>query len=83
MRSQTLYTWVLLFGSVLASNNKTSATAKVYPFSDESWTVKNEYGNITVPGSVPSQVHLDLFAAGVIGKSPQTESLETRADIVR
>ncbi|KDQ55681.1 glycoside hydrolase family 2 protein [Jaapia argillacea MUCL 33604] len=30
------------------------------------WTLKNQNGSIAVPGSVPSQVHLDLVKAGII-----------------
>lgn len=41
----------------------------VHPLADERWTVTNEHRNITVPGHFPSQVHVDLYAAGVIGKS--------------
>lgn len=35
------------------------------------WTVTNSEGNVTVPGSLPSQAHLDLFAANVIGDPSQ------------
>lgn len=42
---------------------------RVRDFAATNWTVTNEYGNITVPGKYPSHVHLDLYAAGVIGKS--------------
>ena len=31
------------------------------------WTLENLPLNISVPGSVPSQAHLDLYAAQVIG----------------
>lgn len=31
------------------------------------WTLSNDALNVSVPGSLPSQAHLDLFAAGVIG----------------
>lgn len=44
----------------------TNSQQSVHEFSAETWTVTNEYGNITVPGSYPSQVHLDLNRAGVI-----------------
>jgi len=44
------------------------ASAKhVIHLSDNDWTLSNKALNITVPGSLPSQAHLDLFAAGVIG----------------
>jgi beta-mannosidase len=35
--------------------------------SESAWTLSNDALNISVPGSLPSQAHLDLFAAGVIG----------------
>ena len=33
----------------------------------QAWTLTDGQGNISVHGAVPSQSHLDLFAAGVIG----------------
>lgn len=30
------------------------------------WTLKNQNGSIAIPGSVPSQAHLDLLKAGII-----------------
>jgi beta-mannosidase len=30
------------------------------------WTLSNTVYNISVPGSMPSQTHLDLYVAGVI-----------------
>lgn len=44
------------------------ASAKhVTDLSSHDWTLSNNALNISVPGSLPSQAHLDLFAAGVIG----------------
>jgi beta-mannosidase len=44
------------------------ASAKhVNNLSNNDWTLSNDALNISVPGSLPSQAHLDLFAAGVIG----------------
>ena len=40
---------------------------KVYDLSQATWTLQNLGLNISVPGSVPSQAHLDLYAAQVIG----------------
>lgn len=40
---------------------------KVIDLSEKSWTLENSPLNISVPGSVPSQAHLDLYAAQVIG----------------
>lgn len=42
------------------------AHAQVFSLSDLSWTLRNENGSIVVPGSLPSQAHIDLFKAGVI-----------------
>ncbi|KAF7978646.1 hypothetical protein HWV62_45154 [Athelia sp. TMB] len=33
----------------------------------KSWTLTDQQGNVSIPGAVPSQSHLDLFAAGIIG----------------
>ena len=49
---------LLLTTSVLSQN--------VIDLSGASWTLENLPLNISVPGSVPSQVHLDLYAAQVI-----------------
>jgi beta-mannosidase len=37
----------------------------IIDLSTQKWTLSSH--NVTVPGSVPSQAHLDLFAAGVTG----------------
>ena len=39
----------------------------VYDLTGNDWTLENLALNISVPGSVPSQAHLDLYAAQVIG----------------
>ncbi|KAI2616054.1 glycoside hydrolase family 2 protein [Hypoxylon sp. NC1633] len=38
----------------------------VVDLSDVTWTLKNDRRNISVPGNVPSHVHLDLYASQVI-----------------
>ena len=43
-----------------------AALASVFNLSNLKWALKNENGSIIVPGSVPSQVHLDLLSAGII-----------------
>lgn len=44
------------------------ATAqRIVSMSDLSWTVTNPNYSISVPGNVPSQAHLDLYNAQVIG----------------
>lgn len=45
----------------------TAWARSIYELSNAAWTVTNQAKNITVPGKWPSLVHLDLFAAGVIG----------------
>lgn len=50
---------LLLLGSVSAQ--------KAINLSGSEWTLQNLPLNISVPGSVPSQAHLDLYAAQVIG----------------
>lgn len=44
-----------------------SQEQKVINLSGSDWTLQNLPLNISVPGSVPSQAHLDLYAAQVIG----------------
>ena len=40
---------------------------KIINLSGNDWTLQNLPLNISVPGSVPSQAHLDLYASQVIG----------------
>lgn len=40
---------------------------KVIDLSASNWSLENLPLKISVPGSVPSQAHLDLYAAQVIG----------------
>ncbi|KAI1609968.1 putative beta-mannosidase [Exophiala viscosa] len=44
-----------------------TAAQTVVSMSDLSWTVTNPNDTISVPGNVPSQAHLDLYNAQVIG----------------
>lgn len=44
-----------------------AAARNVVDLSSQKWTLTNEQYNISVPGNVPSHVHLDLQAAQVIG----------------
>lgn len=41
----------------------------VVDLSGDGWTVSNKGLAISVPGKLPSHVQLDLYAAGVTGKS--------------
>src|SRR5882762_7373800 len=42
--------------------------ANVFSLSTLQWSLRNQTGSIEVPGSLPSQVHLDLVRAGVISE---------------
>lgn len=42
-----------------------AASQSIIDLDSKNWTLAGP--NVTVPGSVPSQAHLDLFAAGFIG----------------
>ena len=44
-----------------------AVSQKVIDLGGNDWTLENLPMNISVPGSVPSQAHLDLYAARVIG----------------
>ncbi|KAI1472898.1 glycoside hydrolase family 2 protein [Daldinia caldariorum] len=50
----------------LAASAAVAAAANVVDLSDVGWTLTNDERDISVPGKVPSQAHLDLFAAKVI-----------------
>ena len=43
---------------------------KVVDLTGDGWTVSSKALNISVPGKLPSQVHLDLLAAKAIGEYP-------------
>jgi beta-mannosidase len=52
--------------SVLALLGTAVTAQKVVDLSTAQWIVSNPVYNISVPGSVPSQVHLDLYREGII-----------------
>lgn len=54
--------------SLLLAAAGLSRAQHVVDLSGDGWTVSNHQGNVTVPGRLPSQVHLDLYAAKVIGE---------------
>ncbi|KAL3471534.1 glycoside hydrolase superfamily [Aspergillus californicus] len=57
----------LLTEAILVSNSAVTGWGRyVQDLSRVSWTVSSPAINYTVPGSLPSQVHLDLFNAGAI-----------------
>lgn len=54
--------------AVLPSSLPLGLAQNVIDLSGDGWTVSSDALNISVPGRIPSQAHLDLFAAGVIGE---------------
>ncbi|PLB55349.1 putative beta-mannosidase [Aspergillus steynii IBT 23096] len=50
----------------------------IVPLSDEKWTISSPALNQTVPGYLPSHVHLDLLKAGVIGGYYRLNEFEQR-----
>ncbi|KII92216.1 glycoside hydrolase family 2 protein [Plicaturopsis crispa FD-325 SS-3] len=52
----------LLLGSVFP----VLGLAQTFSLSELQWTLKNQNGSIVIPGSVPSQAHIDLLRAGII-----------------
>ncbi|KAI1662218.1 glycoside hydrolase family 2 protein [Daldinia decipiens] len=50
----------------LIASAAVAAAANVVDLSDVDWTLTNDERHISVPGKVPSQTHLDLFAAKII-----------------
>lgn len=67
--TRPLFAALGIFASAAVATTESSNAAAIHDLGLLKWTVTNEYGNITVPGKYPSQAHLDLHAAGVIGKS--------------
>ena len=53
--------------ALLASSLPAGLGQHVTDLSDQIWTVSSPALNRTVPGHLPSHVHLDLLKAGVIG----------------
>ena len=40
---------------------------QTFNLSQLQWHLTNSYGNVSIPASFPSQIHLDLYAAGIVG----------------
>lgn len=41
-------------------------SCQIFNLSVLSWSLRSQNGSLVVPGSVPSQAHLDLLRAGII-----------------
>lgn len=54
--------WIL---ATLAGACGCASAQSIIDLGDAKWTLSNG-GNVTVPGKLPSQAHLDLYEAGVI-----------------
>ncbi|OQE07945.1 hypothetical protein PENVUL_c011G08750 [Penicillium vulpinum] len=67
-----MYLWNQLVLAVLSSVLPTTFGQNVLDLSGDGWTVRSNALNISVPGNVPSQVHLDLLAANVIDEPLST-----------
>ncbi|CAG8014878.1 unnamed protein product [Penicillium nalgiovense] len=62
-----MYLWNHLVLAVFPSVLQTTFGKNVLDLSGDGWTVSSKALNISVPGRVPSQAHLDLLAANIIG----------------
>lgn len=71
-----MYLWNHLVLAVLPSILSTTLGQNVLDLSGDGWTVSSKALNVSVPGLVPSQAHLDLLAANVIGESPLIENID-------
>jgi hypothetical protein len=59
--------WRNFFVSLAAVLASGASSLNVVDLSTARWTVSNPALNVSVPGSLPSQAHLDLYNAQVIG----------------
>lgn len=61
-----MHLWKSLILTALPAAFHAVRAQHVVDLSGNGWTVSNNALNISAPGQLPSQVHLDLYAAGVI-----------------
>ncbi|KAK5747008.1 hypothetical protein LTS12_022524 [Elasticomyces elasticus] len=54
------------FLTVAAALLPLSSSQKVIPLSGSDWTLSDPGSNVSIPANLPSQAHLDLYAAGTI-----------------
>lgn len=64
--------------AVLPATVQPVLAQKVIDLTGDGWTVRSKALNISVPGKLPSQVHLDLLAAKAIGEFLQLPYSETQ-----
>lgn len=70
-----MHFWNHLILAVLPSILPTTLGQNVLDLSGDGWTVSSKALNVSVPGRVPSQAHLDLLAANFIGESSLIENI--------
>lgn len=58
---------VLIICALLGAFSTTTVAQHIIDLSGTGWMVSNVGLNVSVQGRLPSQAHLDLYAAGVIG----------------
>ena len=68
-----MYSWKTFALVSLPAIIQTVLAQNVVDLSGDGWTVSSKALNISVPGRLPSQAHLDLLAAKVIGRFPFIE----------
>lgn len=70
-----MHLWNDLVIAVLLSILSITLGQNVLDLSGDGWTVSSKALNVSVPGRVPSQAHLDLLAANVIGEHSLIENI--------
>lgn len=63
-----MHSWMKLAVAALPAIVQPVLGQHVVDLTGDGWTVSSKALNISVPGRLPSQAHLDLYAADVIGK---------------
>ncbi|KAJ5983860.1 hypothetical protein N7481_005959 [Penicillium waksmanii] len=61
-----MHSWKRFALALLPATAQTVLSQNVVDLSGDGWTVSSKALNISVPGHLPSQAHLDLYAANVI-----------------
>lgn len=63
-----MHLWMKLALAALPVTVQSVLGQHVVDLTGDGWTVSSKALNISVPGHLPSQAHLDLYAANVIGE---------------
>lgn len=63
-----MHLWMRLALAALPVTVQSVLGQHVVDLTGDGWTVSSKALNISVPGHLPSQAHLDLHAANVIGE---------------